>query len=1006
MERFTYSPIDLEGPTSRLLQLHRGFGSNSIRCTLFDAWLDPEIVIPYEALSYTWGGTDKTAIIEVNGRHLAVTANLYSALKHLRLQEEDRIMWIDAVCINQEDPEERGHQVKYMAKIYKLAERVVIWLGQSTIGSDLLMDCMKGLQQMSIDYACHDWKSSDPRWQQMWSEVRPINRDAENQAVEALLRRDWFTRIWVLQEVAFARVAIVVCGSMSVSGRIFSLVLTRTEKVDPHCQAILDIMPGPSRRDSWWNQNRDLSTLLMKFGQSRAGDARDMIYALLGMSSDANDTDRLRPDYNASTRDLVHRTIPFLLDLHKHDTPACPLPDWDVLRLIRILPTLGQTLLHWAMWAEHPTTIRALLENNRVDLNACIDYQLFPDKPIQFSLDHEKPILWAPVVSTDDIMELFLQDDSLDVTVRDNKGNNLLHLAVLHCGASVVERLSARKDIDLYSVNHQDMTPLALAVENGRHTNVQILLRRHADVYQVGGTPSLLKAYQRWCKIELRGSRDYADFGPHFDRAGRTLLILAAKGGHLEVVRLLLQLDDVNINVEDWVKQTALSYATKGHYIDVVRLLLSRPGLNVNAGEQTALSYAAEHGYVDVFRLLLERIDINVNTTDRRNATALSLAVERGHTEIVRLLLQRDDLVVNAADEVTNGTSLYPTARQRLIHRFERLWKNHENTVFSLAVEHGHTDIVRMLLPHSDLKVLVTAGVAQKALYDAARGGHDEVIRLLLELIDVDVNCKDQDHWTLLSLAASNGRKEVVSLLLERSDVDVNTTNARNETPLFLAAQNGHQHVVVLLLKHDAVDATIENIYQLSPVDAALKNIHGTALMTLWESSKTVVDRNKFSDNYRRDLLMLATQKGDTIIVRYLLTWKDLAVDFVSLAHGPFRETPLSVAARLGHEEIGRLLLAGGANPRDWGTKTPRSLRTRQSASVATLQEHQYSENDSSLQKIESEAPEICVHSEESHFPKQSLLLQSKWDALGSAPLNLMNVSLSTTNFEVLDIIL
>jgi hypothetical protein len=172
MESFTYSPIDLEGPTSRLLQLHAGTESSKITCTLFDAWLDPNIVIPYEALSYTWGDTRKTNAIEVNGRSLGITANLHVALQHLRLDDEDRIMWIDAVCINQDNVEERGHHVKQMARIYQLAERVVIWLGPSTTGSDLLMDCMQGLQRMSIDYACHDWKASDPRWQQMWSEVR------------------------------------------------------------------------------------------------------------------------------------------------------------------------------------------------------------------------------------------------------------------------------------------------------------------------------------------------------------------------------------------------------------------------------------------------------------------------------------------------------------------------------------------------------------------------------------------------------------------------------------------------------------------------------------------------------------------------------------------------------------------------------------------------------------------------------------------------------------------
>src|SRR4051812_37772015 len=109
MDIFEYAPIDLEGPTFRLLRLFRGRelggdGSieyeSDIECELFQAWLHGDAVMPYEALSYTWGGMELTKYIRIDGRRLYVTENLYCALQHLRSRDTDKILWIDAVCIN------------------------------------------------------------------------------------------------------------------------------------------------------------------------------------------------------------------------------------------------------------------------------------------------------------------------------------------------------------------------------------------------------------------------------------------------------------------------------------------------------------------------------------------------------------------------------------------------------------------------------------------------------------------------------------------------------------------------------------------------------------------------------------------------------------------------------------------------------------------------------------------------------------------------------------------
>ena len=322
MDYFKYEPIDLEGPAFRLLRLFRG-RETDIECELFQAWLHSDSAISYDALSYTWGGIEMSASIKINGRTLNVTENLYLALQYLRSQETDRILWVDAICINQSNKKERGHQVQQMGDIYSQADQVVLWLGPATDETGILMDSLKQLEQESIKYVCKDWKHADERWKTLWSSIQPMLKNRhwnlefrQRAGLDFLLWRPWFKRVWILQEVANAKRAIVCSGTKFVSARIFALApLLVGTKPDPHCQAVLDIMPGPSRKDSWWSQKQDIYTLLLKFNGSKASDPRDKIYALLGISSDGRDANSLRADYTKTPQEVVHDATLSLFDL-------------------------------------------------------------------------------------------------------------------------------------------------------------------------------------------------------------------------------------------------------------------------------------------------------------------------------------------------------------------------------------------------------------------------------------------------------------------------------------------------------------------------------------------------------------------------------------------------------------------------------------------------------------------------------------------------------------------
>ena len=110
----------------------------------------------YEALSYVWGSSSDRKRINVAGipnGSLDVTHNLYAALKYLRHADKPRTMWIDAICIHQNDDLEKGPQVALMGDIYRLADRVVVWLGSEADGSDRAMALIDNIgRQVDCDW--------------------------------------------------------------------------------------------------------------------------------------------------------------------------------------------------------------------------------------------------------------------------------------------------------------------------------------------------------------------------------------------------------------------------------------------------------------------------------------------------------------------------------------------------------------------------------------------------------------------------------------------------------------------------------------------------------------------------------------------------------------------------------------------------------------------------------------------------------------------------------------
>ncbi|KAH8726628.1 heterokaryon incompatibility protein-domain-containing protein, partial [Phaeosphaeriaceae sp. PMI808] len=301
----------------RLFRLMGGTGP--IQACLFKAFLHKTgNGMPYEALSYTWGTNETTEQIILNGERFMLTKNLYSALRYLRFKNEDRILWIDAICIDQSHIAERNHQVSHMASIYRDAERVLFWLGEPTYETDLLASSLKRLQARASDTLNFTQENAhDSQWKILWNDEKSYEDSrALRRGLVSLLARLWFKRSWILQEVCFARTGVVTCGTKEIAAHMFALAPWLLDlNPEAHCNAVLHMMPGATRSTRTFLSGREMRnfySLLRRFYRSKATDPRDQVYALLSMATDANTAGFPGVDYGKRFEEVVNSIFIYL----------------------------------------------------------------------------------------------------------------------------------------------------------------------------------------------------------------------------------------------------------------------------------------------------------------------------------------------------------------------------------------------------------------------------------------------------------------------------------------------------------------------------------------------------------------------------------------------------------------------------------------------------------------------------------------------------------------------
>lgn len=283
------SDFRLDEDHLRLVKIHADENEDGIRCEtrIFNI----HEIKSYIALSYAWGETlseDKSASIVLNGSRHALGRNLWYFLLHARARPQHQWLWIDALSIDQTNFDERLHQVNIMSKIFKNAERMIVWLGPNDqSGKPVTETFSKG-----------EWDT------------------LPTAAMRGICERSYWQRLWVFQELRAARRIVLMCGSQLIPWQAFETRLSRltfghTGDYALHNYFVDSIRDSPASQmvnmvtrkmtaNSLWHLIQDTKHLCCY-------DPRDRVYALLSVAGIGHEG--IEADYDMPIPTLLNRVL-------------------------------------------------------------------------------------------------------------------------------------------------------------------------------------------------------------------------------------------------------------------------------------------------------------------------------------------------------------------------------------------------------------------------------------------------------------------------------------------------------------------------------------------------------------------------------------------------------------------------------------------------------------------------------------------------------------------------
>lgn len=378
----------------------------------------PQSAPTYDALSYVWGDQTRKTTISLDGKPFQITANLIWALQRARDPHEARVLWADAICINQLDLQERSRQVAMMGSIFSSARRVLVCMGDPPhSGED--EDVSSLMNGFALLWGRH---AHIPPLQQ----DDPLRNDPRWRSMATLMQLPWFRRAWVIQEVGLARDPRVLYGRCEFGYREMLRVMRWASVQLWIVQFAIPSLLVHREWHDWTEQKSPLSIVdLLNHGALLdCSDPRDHVYAFLGhpLARDEDGRPLVFPDYVKSV-DQVYLDVScvllrrFGLRLlssveHRDSTIKEGLPSWVVCWNVSIVmndiaryPQLYSTTPpHWA-----PDLSKAIVGNclelpgiilDSVSKAYCIDVRSTPDVSLRFIdvSDISRNLSWSNIL--------------------------------------------------------------------------------------------------------------------------------------------------------------------------------------------------------------------------------------------------------------------------------------------------------------------------------------------------------------------------------------------------------------------------------------------------------------------------------------------------------------------------------------------------------------------------------------------------------------------------------
>jgi hypothetical protein len=309
---YEYKLLDPSSTQIRLATLQPGLFNDPVSIHIRTILLNPPDPPKYKALSYAWGSPNDKVDLRVqcsSGKEafIQVTRNLAEALPYLRDTDRSQEWWIDAICICQSNDEEKSNQVQRMGEIFRHASRVVAWLGPDSEDSSLAMQCLKAATEHTMLSECGQFlgpAAGTPPENAHWSAITAPTTWSRHEllAVQRLLRRAWYSRLWVGQEILLgSQDSILLCGQTSISRSTYQKALismaSKPLRRKSEVVSAVDVEEDRKfvmqvRQLSYWFQAWErskrhdpahLTMFLQELRQLRCSDPRDRVYAVVNL---------------------------------------------------------------------------------------------------------------------------------------------------------------------------------------------------------------------------------------------------------------------------------------------------------------------------------------------------------------------------------------------------------------------------------------------------------------------------------------------------------------------------------------------------------------------------------------------------------------------------------------------------------------------------------------------------------------------------------------------------